>query len=284
MESQDGPNYVVCQRIGDEILKWDGDAQVAVKAFELAAKILDKAKTSSPAFILGQIKRKLAIAKLLAGDKNETGLELYPDLLAIVKLRKDEPDPAGALTAAKKATVETGTLPWGWIVRYLAAKKLQNDGEAKTAYEGWMRLRSPNDLRQLHRLLPEPFEKYLKRPRPGELKTGRQQDTGLTIGGSPVVKNAERHDLKIVGEKRYVIDLESSAFDAYLILLDSDKKVVLWDDDSGGGLNARLRIANLPAGDYTIIATALPPNGVGPYTLLIREAPAEDTLPVRSAK
>jgi hypothetical protein len=64
------------------------------------------------------------------------------------------------------------------------------------------------------------------------------------------------------------IDLESSAFDAWLTLTDSTGAVIATDDDSGTGLNARIE-RTLPPGTYTIEAGALQPGSTGDYTLTV---------------
>lgn len=63
-----------------------------------------------------------------------------------------------------------------------------------------------------------------------------------------------------------VIELSSSAADSFLGLLDGDDLIV--DDDSGGGLDARIS-RTLSAGTYLVIATALDRERTGDYSLWI---------------
>jgi hypothetical protein len=71
--------------------------------------------------------------------------------------------------------------------------------------------------------------------------------------------------------KTYVIDLKSSDFDAFLRLRNSSGQEVARDDDSGGGLNARITYTCPRSGTYVIIATSLGGNRVGTFTLDVRE-------------
>src|SRR5262249_30702690 len=97
---------------------------------------------------------------------------------------------------------------------------------------------------------PAPIEPKTKvkttPPEPG--KKLQVTDKELRVEGtlakdSPKVmgKPARVHDVKMSPDKTYIIDLESSDFDAYLRILDSDGKQLAEDDDSGDGLNARIR-------------------------------------------
>jgi hypothetical protein len=64
------------------------------------------------------------------------------------------------------------------------------------------------------------------------------------------------------------VRLNSSAFDAYLVLLDSKGALVTQDDDSGGGTNARIT-APLAAGNYYIVAKPFGDyTSAGAYTLI----------------
>jgi hypothetical protein len=66
----------------------------------------------------------------------------------------------------------------------------------------------------------------------------------------------------------YVIDLESTAFDAYLSLGDANLALITSDDDSGGKLNARIRFECKRDGAYHLVATGLG-NPEGEFTLKI---------------
>jgi hypothetical protein len=69
----------------------------------------------------------------------------------------------------------------------------------------------------------------------------------------------------------YVIDLESSAFDAYLSLGDSSLRLLTSDDDSGGKRNARIRFDCKTDGAYYVVATGLG-RPEGAFTLKIAAA------------
>jgi len=57
------------------------------------------------------------------------------------------------------------------------------------------------------------------------------------------------------GRQRYVIDLQSPAFDCYLYLLDSKKTQLAADDDSGGDLNSRIVYRAEADGTFYLVAT-----------------------------
>jgi len=66
------------------------------------------------------------------------------------------------------------------------------------------------------------------------------------------------------------IDLLSSDFDAYLYLRDQNGQNLAQDDDSGGGLNARI-VRNLPySGLYQILANTLRAGQYGSFTLSLQ--------------
>lgn len=73
--------------------------------------------------------------------------------------------------------------------------------------------------------------------------------------------------LTVASAGTYSIEMNSQVVDAYLELYGNG--VMRWDDDGGDeGVNARL-IADLPAGDYLLVARSFSPAEVGPYTLKI---------------
>jgi Ca2+-binding EF-hand superfamily protein len=70
--------------------------------------------------------------------------------------------------------------------------------------------------------------------------------------------------------KRYQIDHMSQAFDAYLILEDSDGTVLAQDDDGGEGTNSRILYRPDTTGICRLIATSLSGNRLGPFLFSIR--------------
>ena len=78
-------------------------------------------------------------------------------------------------------------------------------------------------------------------------------------------------------QDHHVIDLVSpdqKALDPYLVLSDAAGKKLAEDDDSGGGLNARITFRAAQTGAYRIQATSFQNQGVGPFTLTVREQAA----------
>ncbi len=87
----------------------------------------------------------------------------------------------------------------------------------------------------------------------------------------PKVMNrpAQIHRVTMSPGKTYVIDMESTDFDAYLRVLDSNGKQLASDDDSGGNHNARIRFAPTKEDNYQVVATRFG-SGQGSYVLKIR--------------
>ncbi|NEQ59034.1 MAG: tetratricopeptide repeat protein [Moorea sp. SIO4A1] len=72
------------------------------------------------------------------------------------------------------------------------------------------------------------------------------------------------------------IELTSSEFDAYLILVDPQQEKIAEDDDGGEGNNARVSVIVPSTGTYTVIVTTDKPEERGRYRLSGREASAEE--------
>ena len=70
---------------------------------------------------------------------------------------------------------------------------------------------------------------------------------------------------------KYVVDLESADFDAYLTLADASLRPLASDDDSGGKRNARIQFECKQDGDYFLVATGLG-QPEGEFELKIRVA------------
>jgi hypothetical protein len=66
-----------------------------------------------------------------------------------------------------------------------------------------------------------------------------------------------------------MISLDQQALDPYLFLYDANREELAKDDDSGGGLNARITFRATADGIYRIRATSFN-GGRGPFTLTIR--------------
>lgn len=77
--------------------------------------------------------------------------------------------------------------------------------------------------------------------------------------------------------QQVLIEMSSSDFDAYLILIGPEGESIGQDDDSGGGTNSRL-IATLPAsGRYTILANTYSAGETGSYSLRAATTSARTT-------
>jgi len=70
------------------------------------------------------------------------------------------------------------------------------------------------------------------------------------------------------------VDMVTEQFDAVLYAVGDE--IELWDDDSGGGTNARLELTLPPSGEVIIIASAFDSSSRGQYVLRTRTAAAAD--------
>ncbi|MBI1723407.1 MAG: Ig-like domain-containing protein [Gemmatimonadetes bacterium] len=76
--------------------------------------------------------------------------------------------------------------------------------------------------------------------------------------------------LALPSGRSVTITERSSGFDAYLLLFFADGTLVAFDDDSGGGSDARLSYTASESGPYIIIAATYSPGETGAYTLSIQ--------------
>jgi serine protease Do len=108
------------------------------------------------------------------------------------------------------------------------------------------------------------------------------QEVRMTLSGSDCAvrqllgsgadnDRAARYELKLSRRTPVVIDMRSTDFDPYLILLDANLNQIATDDDGGGGLNARIQ-RTLEPGAYVVVAKALE-SRQGTYFLHARSGP-----------
>jgi hypothetical protein len=83
------------------------------------------------------------------------------------------------------------------------------------------------------------------------------------------------HTVKLEAGKSYQIDMVSRDLDAYLFLEDSAAQVLAQDDDSGGGLNARLVFRPAKTDTYRIVATTFSRKRKGVSVLFKAKAKAK---------
>jgi hypothetical protein len=90
------------------------------------------------------------------------------------------------------------------------------------------------------------------------------------------------YPLEMAAGRTYVIDMKARGgkLDSYLRLEDPDGKEVANDDDSGGGLDARIVYRAARAGAHKVICTTYKGMETGPYVLTVLEAgPAKEKPP-----
>lgn len=270
-------------RVGDNLAKISEQQDARVKdhdeliqtAYELADKHFDEDNI----FLRADIFEKVAIAMILNG-KDSSAIKVidraasHPSaivssrgltLRAIHEMRSDSDGRAErALEVARSASGKWDRAAWTWLVRYLAAKQIgsREAEETKIAFDKWFDSLPPHRLTLLNRLLGKQLADHVfERVERGEL-----------LGAPSSTTRAVEYDLDITTGKSYIVQLESSDFDAVLLLKDSKGAVVRSDDDSGGDRNARLRLKDVKEGKYRLVVTSFGA-GQGAYTLMVCESP-----------
>ncbi len=109
----------------------------------------------------------------------------------------------------------------------------------------------------------------------GELDAGAA--CALVINGRDDGSVFDRYELRLTEDKPVTITLTSADFDAFLYLYDADGDELAFDDDSGGGTNARVTAVLEAAGAYRLDVNGFFAGGVGAYSLSVT---CGDRLPV----
>jgi hypothetical protein len=105
-------------------------------------------------------------------------------------------------------------------------------------------------------------------------------DFGQTVNGTLDINDCARPggafqeswELVLANDTTARVDLESDAFDAFLVLKDSDGNILASNDDGGGGLNSRIDRA-LTTGTYEIVASSFSAGQIGTYQLTVDVPP-----------
>lgn len=106
--------------------------------------------------------------------------------------------------------------------------------------------------------------------------------TGQLTKSDPttVIRKQPNHHYKVFqvnlqAGQTYVIDLVSNngpgSFDNWLQLTSASGQVLAEDDDSGDGLNARIRFSPTHSGTYRIVVTTYTAGAVGNFTLTVKQ-------------
>jgi len=174
-------------------------------------------------------------------------------------------------------------MSWNGMIRYMAAKESGRDDLARVALEQWDHLRQgkgatkvriPTDWAGLNDIIPDLMRTHfgVKQVLPDRLQTTTTAE--VPKFGKCIAKT---HDVKCEKGKTYVVDMESTVLDSYLVLKDPAGEAVGTDDHGGGGRNARIPFTAKVDGNFQIIATSYGGRAQGAYTLIIREPPGENS-------
>jgi tetratricopeptide (TPR) repeat protein/tRNA A-37 threonylcarbamoyl transferase component Bud32 len=104
------------------------------------------------------------------------------------------------------------------------------------------------------------------------LKQVRRQRTLSQVEGKLTVhKKEQMHEVYMKAGRTYVIDQRPKSFDAFLRLEDASGKKLSEDKDSGGPQEAQIIFTAPQDGSYRLVASSFQQQGIGTYTLVIRE-------------
>jgi hypothetical protein len=92
------------------------------------------------------------------------------------------------------------------------------------------------------------------------------------------------HAVRMKAGKVYTIDMVSTELDSYLRLQDSKGTELAEDDDSGGGLNARIIFNCTADGEYRVVCTTVGPMPGGAYSLTVRTTGIVQAISAAHAK
>jgi serine/threonine-protein kinase len=275
------------------------DCQALLALDERAARVLDGKESAGPADLL-----KMARMCREHGQRHVRAVELYrlafkarPPLAedaspphssdaatAAVLASAGRGDEAARLSADQKAELRRQAHAWLRADLDACTRQLK-DGKPDVIvqvvdrlshWQGGAELAAVRDAGELAGL-PEPeraaWEK-LWTDVASSLGTARGRFAETRLENTLTTQEKTRADeRRLVAGRTYVIDLESTAFDALLRLQDVKGKVLAENDDiePGVNLNARLVFTASADGVYQLIATSFQEAGTGPYTLRIRE-------------
>jgi tetratricopeptide (TPR) repeat protein len=275
-------NLGLAQRSGMQI-------GLAIESYKKAIEKLDMQgkKVTNPDQVRARLHKTLGLLHAL-NDDEEGATEYTKKAVAGYKIKSEKAgcqENIGLLFLRKKKWKEAfdntthvnqldQTMPWNWIIRYIAAKESDDEktkAEADGAKNKWLGLHRHNDLATLNLYIGPLLKKHLY---VNEVISGRLEGKPITTRfGKRITKT---HIVKFEAGKKYLIDMESDyrngGLDCYLILYGPSNKIIDENDDSGGDRNARIAFTAEKSGDYQVIATSFGGQSQGAYSLIIREA------------
>jgi tetratricopeptide (TPR) repeat protein len=270
-----------------------GQADDAIRDYREAITRLDATKGVKNVGTVQKrrnLNHRLAFAHMLKGDAKQAE-DLITDVVQATSVPKDKAgtqENLGIVLLQQRKWEDAlencdvvrklyQDMAWNWMIRYIAAKELKDEDKARGALAQWDALRKPpkrigSDMAGLYDIIPDLLKRHfgvqeviddsLQGPANLRVKFGRNPEKTLST--------AKSHPLFCMKGRRYIIDMESTVIDAYLVLQDRSGKVLADDDHSGGGRNARIDFTPKEDGDVEIIATSFGGRAQGAYTLIIR--------------
>jgi hypothetical protein len=95
---------------------------------------------------------------------------------------------------------------------------------------------------------------------------------GILTATDPIIgegRHGQAWSLKGQGGQLYTVDLASSEFDCYIMLVGPGIEGPIEDDDSGGDLDSRLSFSLPEDGSYRVIVTSAGPGETGAFEMRV---------------
>jgi hypothetical protein len=105
-----------------------------------------------------------------------------------------------------------------------------------------------------------------------ELPTVLHVSDALESTDLPVNGSFERsYDLTLTAGRRYIIDMDSAHFDAFVKLQNADGAIVAFEDECGAMRTARMVFEPTQTATYRVVATSYIDRATGPFRLIVCE-------------
>ena len=120
--------------------------------------------------------------------------------------------------------------------------------------------------------MPEPVSPF-KPVEPKQPPFEVQEKLSKSDNADPLLKDrpSKIFLVKLEANKKYLIDLQSTEFDAYLFLKDNAGKIISHDDDGGGGKNARISFQPTASATFRVVITSLKAGESGAFGLQVKQ-------------
>lgn len=104
--------------------------------------------------------------------------------------------------------------------------------------------------------------------------TDQEEKVRISVKGQVGELPAKLHEINLDARKKYTIHMTSGELDAFLVVQDKSGKLLAFDNDSGGGLDAKIDFTPAKDDTYKVYSASL--KGTGVFTLTILDGSARE--------